>query len=74
MVLIAWGARTDRRWVLPVAALLSLPVIWYGSLSLLIGVVPFLSGRWRDWNWSRAMDELRTLLPAQRRDTKRGTA
>jgi len=44
--LVVWGARTDRQWVLPVAALLALPVIWYGSLSLLIGIVPLLRSRW----------------------------
>ncbi|MBM4407683.1 MAG: DUF2029 domain-containing protein [Chloroflexi bacterium] len=59
LALIVWGARTDRRWVLPVAALLALPVIWYGSLSLLIGVVPLLRGRWHDWNWSAGVSLLR---------------
>jgi hypothetical protein len=48
VALIVWGARTDRRWVLPIGALLALPVIWYGSLSLLIGIGPLLRGRWAD--------------------------
>jgi hypothetical protein len=50
IVLVAWGARSDRRWVVPVACLLALPVIWYGSLALLVGVVPLvrpaLAVRW----------------------------
>jgi Glycosyltransferase family 87 len=50
ILLLAWGARTDRRWVVPVACLLALPVIWYGSLSLLVGVIPLvapaLARRW----------------------------
>jgi hypothetical protein len=50
IVLLVWGARTDRRWVVPVACLLALPVIWYGSLALLVGVVPLvrpaLAARW----------------------------
>ncbi len=50
VVLLVWAARTDRRWVVPVACLLALPVIWYGSLSLLAGVVPLavpsLARRW----------------------------
>jgi len=50
IVLLVWGALTDRRWVVPVACLLALPVIWYGSLSLLAGVVPLvlprLARRW----------------------------
>jgi hypothetical protein len=50
VLLLIWAARTDRRWVVPVACLLALPVIWYGSLSLLSGVVPLalpsLARRW----------------------------
>ncbi|MCU0505220.1 MAG: hypothetical protein MUE82_05490 [Chloroflexi bacterium] len=50
IVLLAWGAPRDRRWVVPVACLLALPVIWYGSLALLAGVVPLvlpaLARRW----------------------------
>lgn len=50
IVLLVWGARTDRRWVVPVACLLALPVIWYGSLALLVGVIPLelpaLARRW----------------------------
>ncbi len=50
VVVVVWGARTDRRWTVPVACLLALPVIWYGSLSLLIGVIPLvrprLAARW----------------------------
>ena len=50
VVLLAWGARTDRRWVVPVACFLALPVLWYGSLALLVGVVPLvrpaLAARW----------------------------
>jgi hypothetical protein len=45
VVLLAWGAHTDRRWVVPVACLLALPVIWYGSLALLVGVVPLIRPR-----------------------------
>ena len=40
LVLVAWGARTDRRWTVPVAALLALPVIWLTSLSMLAALVP----------------------------------
>jgi hypothetical protein len=38
VALVVWGARTDRRWTVLVAALLALPAIWYGSLSMLIGL------------------------------------
>lgn len=38
--LVAWGAWTDRRWTVPVAMLLALPVIWPGSFALLVALVP----------------------------------
>lgn len=40
VVLIAWGARTDRRWVVPVGALLALPALWFGGLTMLLAVIP----------------------------------
>jgi hypothetical protein len=72
IAMIVWGARTNRRWVLPVAALLSLPVIWYGSLSLLVAVIP-LSGRLRGWTWAAALQILRSRFPSDaRRDPEAG--
>jgi hypothetical protein len=44
LLLIVWGARTDRRWTVPVAMLLSLPVIWPGSFALL-AAIPWESAR-----------------------------
>jgi hypothetical protein len=50
VIVVTWGARTDRRWTVPVACLLALPVIWYGSLTMLLGVIPLvlprLATRW----------------------------
>ena len=40
VVLIAWGARRNRRWTVPVGAMLCLPALWYGSLSMLLAVIP----------------------------------
>jgi hypothetical protein len=37
--LIWWAARTDRRWLLPVAAFLALPTIWANSSALLAGSI-----------------------------------
>lgn len=34
-VVLAWGARTDRRWTVPVAVFLSAPALWPGSLAVL---------------------------------------
>jgi hypothetical protein len=45
IAIIVWGARTDRRWTVPVAAMLALPALWYGGLSMLLAVIPLLPAR-----------------------------
>jgi hypothetical protein len=52
-VLIAWGARSNRRWVLPVGVCLSLPTVWLNTPTILVAILPMLSrgaqapaGRW----------------------------
>ncbi len=40
VALVAWGARTNRRWTVPVASMLALPALWYGSLCMLLAVIP----------------------------------
>jgi hypothetical protein len=42
--IVWWGARTDRRWTVPVAATLSLPIIWFHGFALLVAVIPL----WRE--------------------------
>ncbi|MES2211157.1 MAG: glycosyltransferase family 87 protein [Chloroflexota bacterium] len=37
-LLVAWGARTDRTWVLPAGAALALPVLWLSGLSILAAI------------------------------------
>jgi len=39
VALVVWGARTDRRWTVPVAAMLALPALWYGGLTMLLAVI-----------------------------------
>lgn len=39
VALVAWGARTGRRWTVPVAGMLALPALWYGGLTMLLAVV-----------------------------------
>ena len=39
LVVIAWAAIRGWRWLLPVGVLLAMPVIWWGSLSLLAACV-----------------------------------
>lgn len=47
--LVLWGARTDRRWVVPVAAVLALPIIWFHGLAVLLAMIPLWreDRRWR---------------------------
>ena len=45
LVLVAWGARTDRAWTVPVAATLALPVLWVSGLSMLAALAPVLQRR-----------------------------
>jgi hypothetical protein len=42
--IVWWGARTDRRWTVPVAATLSLPIIWFHGFAVLVAAIPL----WRE--------------------------
>jgi len=44
-LLLWWAARTNRTWLVPVACLLALPVIWFNGLSLLLGAAALLRPR-----------------------------
>ena len=49
-LLVIWGARTDRPWTLPTAAMLALPVLWLVGLAMLTAT--FALSPWgplRDW-------------------------
>jgi hypothetical protein len=39
-ILVVWGARTNRPWVLPVAMTCALPLIWLNGLAVLAGLLP----------------------------------
>ena len=45
VALVVWGARTNRRWTVPVASMLALPALWYGGISMLLAVIPLLGDR-----------------------------
>jgi hypothetical protein len=36
--LVVWGARTDRRWTVPAAAALAMPVLWFSAFSVLAAI------------------------------------
>jgi hypothetical protein len=44
-VIVIWGARTDRRWTVAVAATVALPVLWLTGFCVLLGAVPDLRTR-----------------------------
>ncbi len=41
-VLVAWGALTDRRWTVPLAATLALPVLWVSGFAICAACLPLL--------------------------------
>ena len=44
LVLIVWGARSDRYWTVPIGVMLALPAIRLGEFAVAIGAVTFLVG------------------------------
>ncbi len=61
LVLVVWGARTNRRWTVPVSSMLALPALWYGGLSIMLATLPLLGARsWGDLR--RIYDQARTEL------------
>jgi hypothetical protein len=42
--LVVWGARTDRRWVVPVATAVAMPVFWITTPAILVAI-PRLRGK-----------------------------
>jgi hypothetical protein len=51
--LVVWGARTDRRWTVVVAATLALPTLWFHGLAMLAGVIALHRGlpEARSFDW-----------------------
>lgn len=47
VLLVVWGARTGRPWVLPLAGCLALPVLWWTGLAMLAGMVRAPAAAWR---------------------------
>jgi hypothetical protein len=66
VALVVWGARTNRRWTVPVASMLALPALWYGGFSMLLAVLPLLPARTPGELADRIRGGWRSLFP--RRD------
>jgi len=43
VALLYWGARTDRRWTVPLASCIALPVLWLNGFAMLVAIVPLLA-------------------------------
>ena len=43
-LIVLWGARTNRRWVVPIAVVVSLPIIWFHGFAVLAACIPL----WRE--------------------------
>lgn len=63
-VVVVWGARTDRPWVLPIAMALALPLLWLNGLAVLAGLAPTIVDRLdaRMTTRRRPGDELRSTI------------
>lgn len=42
IILVAWGGLTDRRWTVPLAATLALPVLWVSGFAICAACLPLL--------------------------------
>jgi hypothetical protein len=62
VLLVTWGARQGRRWTVPVSAMLALPALWYGSLAMLLAIIPLLTEQER----THALAALRVLRARRR--------
>ena len=38
-LLVIWGARTDRKWTVPVSAALAMPVLWIAAFSVVVAIL-----------------------------------
>lgn len=61
-LLVTWGARTDRRWTVIVAATLGLPTLWYHGLAMLMGIVALHNGQ--PERTARTVERMRSRLDA----------
>ena len=68
-LLTVYAARRDARWLMPVVVLLAMPVLWWGSLSVLIGSAALERRRLEAFvvgNIDRAINAIHSALPRRR--------
>jgi Glycosyltransferase family 87 len=42
VAVVTWGARTNRRWTVPLASTIALPLIYINGLAMLVAIIPLL--------------------------------
>jgi hypothetical protein len=62
VAIIAWGARANRRWTVPVGVLLAMPLLWVNVFTLLIAIIPLR----REPGWTPARAWLVRTRPRER--------
>ncbi len=45
LLIVVWGARTDRYWTVPLAAFLAIPAMWWYSCVMLLAIIPIQRSR-----------------------------
>ena len=76
--LVVWAARTDRRWLLPVAVTFSLPTVWLNTPTILVAALPLIAlgaetpaGRWLRAPSVTLIPDIGRALPRLRRRARR---
>ena len=67
VAILYWGARTDRRWTVPLASCIALPVLWFNGFAMLVAIIPLLAG-------TNADAPARRWLEAEHRQSVEATA
>ena len=67
VAILYWGARTDRRWTVPLASCIALPVLWFNGFAMLVAIIPLLAG-------TNAEAPARRWLEAEHRQSVEATA
>jgi hypothetical protein len=45
IIAMVWASLTARRWAVPIAVALAMPLLWFHSLSVLVAIQPLWQGR-----------------------------
>lgn len=71
IALVVWGAPRNQRWTVPVCAMLCLPALWYGALSMVLAVIPLTTPDERRRAWHRVTRMLRRPAGPEGRPAER---